>query len=255
MFKFIKTPLLLVLVAASLVGCAKKSILSDDPGDLSTKNVRIKIYPYWHNHLYYKDSLYFASGAFFKVDDISILHSDYFFVNDGDTLPASDPVEWKLSANNDVQLAYLEIGSYSGFYKYKVGLNPATNAKSPADFPASSPLSTNALYRGQGKGYNFITITGRIQDPAKPGSEPSIPLKWVVATDDFAVEYGGAQSFNVVAGKPVTFVVILNIAKLFDGIYPIVTPIIACDPTKPADYNEATTLYNNFKSKAYNLQL
>ena len=127
--------------------------------------------------------------------------------------------------------------------------------KSPSDFPASNPLSQQSLYRGANKGYNFVTIQGRVQDPAKPNSEPSIPLNWVIATDDFSVQYGKSQSFNVVAGRPVTFVVILDIAKLFDGLYPITTPIIKCDPGDASDFGNATTLYNNFKDKAYNLQL
>lgn len=255
MIKILKTGVIVLLLALSFIGCAKKSILSDDPGDLSTKNVQIKIFPYWNSYLYSPDSLYFAGGAFLKIDDISILHSDYYFVNDGDTLPISDPVEWKLSEGGDVMLGYLEQGSYSGFYRYKVGLTPTLNAKSPSDFASSNPLSNQSLYRGANQGYNFVTITGRIQDPAKPGSEPSIPLKWVIATNEFAVQFGRGQSFNVVAGKPVTFVVVLDIAKLFEGLYPITTPIIACDPTNTADFNQATTLQANFKNKAYNLQL
>jgi hypothetical protein len=255
MINFLKTIVIVVLASVSFIGCAKKSILSDDPGNLSSNNVQIKIFPYWNNYLYNADSLYFAGGAFFKIDDISILHSDYYFVNDGDTLPKSDPTEWKLSKGGDVMLGYLEAGSYSGFYRYKVGLDATTNAKSPADFPASNPLSQKSLYRGANEGYNFVTITGRVQDPAKPNSEPSIPLSWVIATDDFSVQYGMGQSFNVVAGRPVTFVVILDMAKLFEGLYPITTPIIKCDPSDPSDFGHATTLYNNFKNKVYKLQL
>jgi len=254
MHKYFTSSIIILLISASFVGC-KKSILSDETGDFEAKNVRIKIFSYWNDYLYSKDSLYIINGAALKIDDISILHSDYYFVNDGDTLPTSEPTEWKLSVGGDVQLGYLDEGSYSGFYRFKVGLAPDVNAKAPKDFPASSPLSDQSLYRGPGNGYNFVTITGRIQNPNKPFSEPDIPLKWVFATDTFAIQHGQAQSFNVVTGKEVTFNVILDIAKLFDGIFPSVTPIIKCDPSKPNDFNAAQILQQNFKNEAYKLQL
>jgi len=117
MFKVLTSITLAILISVSFVGC-KKSILSDETGEFVTNNVRIKIFPYWNNNLYSKDSLYFINGAFLKIDDISILHSDYYFVNDGDTLPPSEPYEWKLSLGEEVPLGNLDEGSYSGFYRF-----------------------------------------------------------------------------------------------------------------------------------------
>lgn len=254
MNKILKSTLLFLFASLILVGC-KNSILTDEPGDLSSKNVRLRIFSYWNNHFFSTDSLYFTGGAFVKIDDISIVHSNYFFVNDGDTLPKSDVAEWKHSTGSDLFLASLEVGSYTGFYKYLIGLDSLTNSRNPDYFKEGHPLTNPSLYRGPGKGYNFVTITGKIQDPNKPNSEPSIPLRWVVATNDLTFQLGQAKSFNVVAGKNITYDVILNVADLVDGIFPIVTPIIECDPAKPNDFNQAMVIYQNLVQGAYNLQL
>ncbi len=253
--KFVKYFLFLVLVVSAGTLSCKKSILSDDPGTIENKNIKLQIFPYWGSYYYNPDSLYFAGGAFIKIDEISIVHSDFYFVNAGDTLPASDPVEWKLTSGEFLDLAYLEPGSYTGFYEYIVGVDSAANFYPPQLQPKESVLNTNtSLYRGPGKGYNFITITGRIQDPNKPGTEPSIPMKWVVANNGLQINYFQPKSFNVAAGKDVTFAVVLQIEQLFNGLYPIVTPQIKADATNQADMDNTEVLQQNFKN-AYLVQI
>jgi hypothetical protein len=246
---------LVAVLALSSSGCKKSLLDENEEGTLTADNVRVRIFPYVHNYLYNSDSLYYLGGAFLKIDDIRIIHSNYYFVNSGDTMSPGGIVDYQLSSGRqDVYLYQLIAGSYSGFYRYLVGLTPTVNAKSPDQQPAGSVLKDQSLYRGAGKGYNFVTITGRIQDPAKPGSEPSIPLKWVIATDDLTLEYGSAKSFNTVTGKPITFDVIFRIDKLFTGLTPLVNPTINADPAKPNDYTLAETLADNFL-QAYIIQL
>jgi hypothetical protein len=144
-------------------------------------------------------------------------------------------------------------GSYSGFYRYLVGLDPLANSRAPGEQPAGSPLNSSN-YRGNGQGYNFVTITGRIQDPNKPNSEPDIPMKWVLATEDLNMQFGMAKSFNVTAGKPVTFDVVLTVEDLFTGLAPLGTPIIEADPGDANDFQNAEQLKNNF-FQAYKIQL
>ena len=249
-----KSGILLLLLTLMVAGC-KKSILNDDPGITTSDNVRLRIFPYWNNYYFNSDSLYFAGGSFLKVDEISVIHSNFTFVDDGDTLPAGEIREWKITGGTDLLLGYLEPGSYTGFYIYKVGLDSVSNLKPPQSYPEGHPLANTQYYRGPGKGYNFITITGRIQDPNKPNSEPTIPLKWVVATQDLVLDYKMTESFNVVAGKMVTFDVVFDVAKLFDGLFPLVNPIIKADPSDTQDFNLAQTLQNNFKTKAYKIQI
>jgi len=242
-------------LAFSFSACKKSILDEDEEGTLTAKNVRVQIFPYVGNYLYNPDSLYYLGGAFLKIDNIRIIHSNFYFVNASDTLTPGDPVDYQLnSGRQDVYLYQLPAGSYSGFYRYLIGLPPKTNAKSPSDQPEGSLLKDNSLYRGAGKGYNFVTITGRIQDPAKPGSEPSIPLKWVIATDDLALEYGQSKSFNAVTGKPISFGVIFKLNLLFTGLSPLVNPTINSDPANPNDFKLAETLADNF-IQAYVIQL
>lgn len=242
-------------IALAATSC-KKSLLNDEEvSTANANNLRVRIFPYVGNYLYNADSLYFLGGAFLKIDDIRIIHSNFYFVNNGDTMSAGEPTDWTLSSGRqDVYLYQLPPGGYSGFFRYLIGLNPSENAKAPEAQPEGSILKDKTLYRGTGKGYNFVTITGRIQDPAKPNAEPSIPLRWLVATDDLALEYGLSKSFNAVTGKPITFDVIFNLEKLFTGLSPLGTPTINADPGNANDYQLAEKLADNFQT-AYIIQL
>lgn len=248
--------LVLMLLGFSFLfqGCKKSILNEDDASTLTADNIRVRIFPYVNGYLYNKDSLYFLGGAKLKIDEIEVLHSNFYFVEQGDTLPEGEPQVWTLTGGDDVYLYQLAPGSYSGFYRYLVGLNSVTNAKAPADQPETSILRTSKLYRGNGKGYNFVVITGRIQDPDKPTAEPAIPLKWVIATDDLAMQFGMAKSFNLVTGKAVTFDVIFSLERLFNGMAPLATPTISADPANANDMQQATRLRDNFL-QAYILQL
>lgn len=248
-------PAVIVAISALFIQSCKKSILDENENStLTADNLRVRIFPYVNGYLYNKDSLYFLGGANLKIDEIEVLHSNFYFVDQGDTLPAGDPTLWKLNGGGDVYLYQLPPGSYSGVYRYLVGLTSTTNAKAPADQPEGSILRDGKLYRGNGKGYNFVIITGRIQDPNKPNSEPSMPLKWVIATDDLAMQFGMGKSFNLVTGKAVTFDVIFRLEKLFNGMAPIATPTINSDPANANDMQQATKLRDNFL-QAYEIQL
>lgn len=251
----IKISVIAILAVTTVFFGCKKDIITDDQGEITNANVVINILPYVGSYLYNKDSVYFLGGANVAIDEVQVLHSGFYFINGEDTLPKGNPALYTLSKENKVGLGYLKPASYSGNYSFLVGLDSADNAKAPKDFSAGSPLADQGLYRGAGKGYNFITIIGRVEDPAKPGSKPSIPLKWVVATPELAVNYTGKFSFNVVSAKQVTFNVIFNLEELFTGLSPIATPIIQCDPANPNDYNLAKTLVDNFSKRAYLFQL
>ncbi len=245
---------LLVSFTLLLEGC-KTDILSDDGDPTSTaKNVRVRVFAYVNGYLLNTDSLYFLGGANVKFDDISIIHSNYYFVDMGDTLKPGDAGEWRFTNGDpNVFLYQLPPGSYSGFYRYLVGLDSLSNSRAPKDQPSGSPLNSDN-YRGQGKGYNFVTIKGRIQDPNKPNSEPDIPMKWVLSTTQLNMEFGMGKSFNLVTGKPATFDVVFDVEKLFTGLAPLGTPMIEADPSNPNDFGNAETLRQNF-IQAYNIQL
>lgn len=249
------TLLLLSLTIILVLGGCRKSILNDDDAEANTNNnVRLRIYPYVDQYLYHPDSLYFLGGANVKIEDIMILHSNFFFVNNGDTLPKNPSAIWRMSSGGDVFLAYLPPASYTGFYRYLVGLDSVTDGSPPASQPAGSPLSSGELYRGTNKGYDYVVISGKIQDPNTPTAPPSINMRWVIATPGLAIEYGTPKSFNVVPGKSVTFDIILQIDELFKGLFPIATPIITSDPANPNDFTLGKVLQANFVN-AYKMQI
>jgi hypothetical protein len=244
----------LTVVTLLFSGC-KTDILSDDgESTLTANNIRLRIFPYVNGTFYNSDSVYFLGGANVTIDEIIVVHDNYFFVDQGDTLPKGDPAVWKLSTfDPNVYLYQLSPGSYSGMYRYLVGIDSVSNLLPPSNQPQGSPLN-NDLYRGSGKGYNFVTIRGKIQDPSNPGSAPSIPYNWVLSGPSFNMQYGMGMSFNLVTGKPVTFDVIFSLEKLFTGLAPLGTPEIKSDPNLPNDMANAQILQSNFQ-EAYKIQL
>ncbi len=237
-----------------LSGC-KTDILSDEgETTANANNIRVRVFAFVNGYVYSPDSLYFLGGARLKIDDMSIIHSNFYFVDMGDTLKPGDAAKWRLRSGEPSAFLYrLAPGSYSGFYRFFVGLDSLSNSRAPGEQPAGSPL-TQEYYRGNNKGYNFVTITGRIQDPNKPNSEPDIPMKWVLSTTQLNMQFGQAKSFNVTAGKPVTFDVVLSIEDLFIGLSPLGSPIIEADPGNANDFQNAEQLKSNF-SQAYQIQL
>lgn len=250
-----KITIALFIAMVALGGCRKSILVDDGENTLNNKNIRLNIYPYVGKYLFNPDSLYFLGGAMVKIEDIAIVHSNFFFVNNGDTLPKNLPAVWRLSANTrEVLIGQLPPGSYTGFYRYLVGFDSITNSKTPGNQPAGSPLSNQEFYRGAGEGYDFVVITGKIQDPNEPNSEPKIKMRWAIATSDLALEYGTPKSFNIVQGKQVTFDIILQIEDLFNGLAPFATPIIATDPSNPNDFTLGELLQANFEA-AYKMQI
>jgi len=249
-----KITITLLIAIVALSGCRKSILNDDDDGLLSNKNIRLNFYAYVGDFLYHPDSLYFLGGAKVKIEDIAIVHSNFFFVNNGDTLPKNPPAVWRLSGSREVYIGYLPPASYTGIYRFLVGLDSATNSKLPANQPAGSPLTSQEFFKGPGKGYDFVVISGKIQDPNNPTAAPSINMRWAIATSGLAIEYGTPKSFNVVPGKSVTFDIILQIDNLFNGLAPIATPIIATDPSNPNDYTLGQLLQANFVN-AYKMQI
>jgi hypothetical protein len=253
--KSILHALLIVIASLALSSACKTDIKSDDgETTANANNIRVRVFAFVNGFVYNPDSLYFLGGANLKIDDISIIHSNFYFVDMGDTLDPGGVAEWRLSSGEaSVFLYRLSPGSYSGFYRYLVGLDSVSNALPPGAQPSGSPL-TQSLYRGPLEGYNFVTITGRVQDPGKPDSEPDIPLKWVLANADLNMTYGLGKSFNITAAKPVTFDVVLRVEDLFTGLSPLGTPTIEADPGNANDFQNAEQLRDNF-IQAYNIQL
>lgn len=248
--------LLFVSMLAMVFGGCKKSILEDEGGNTIDKNVRLRIYPYWNNYYFKTDSIYQVNGSFLQIDEISIVHSGFTFVNQGDTLDPGGVVAWKSGQGNEIYMGSLPAGSYSGHYFFKVGVDSISDARPPSFFPENSVLGSGEYYRGPLLGgYNYVAIKGKIVNPALPLLGPSIPMSWVIATQDLVTVYGSAKSFNVVPGRYVTIDINFDVAKLFTGLYPLQIPIIASNQNDGNDFAQATTLQQNFSKDAYKIAI
>lgn len=253
MQSLLKSLLFLSMLALVFGGC-KKSILEDEGGNTIDENIRLRIYPYWNNYFFNTDSIYQANGSFLQIDEISIVHSGFTFVNQGDTLDPGGIVDWKYGQGNEIYMGSLPAGSYSGHYFFNVGIDSISDARPPNFFPENSVLGSGEYYRGPLLGgYNYVTIKGNIVNPANPLLGPSIPMSWVIATQDLVSVFGLAKSFNVVPGRYVTIDIKFDIAKLFTGLYPLQTPTIASNQKDANDYDQAITLQQNFSKEAYQI--
>ena len=255
MQSWLKSLSLVLLLAIAFGGC-KQSILEDEGGNTIDENIRLRIFPYWNNYFFSTDSIYLAGGSFIQIDKISIIHSNFTFVNDGDTLEPGPVVEWHTGMGNEIFMGSLPTGTYSGFYFFNIGVDSVSDAFPPSFYPEGSVLGKGDHYRGPLLGgYNYVTITGNIVNPAAPLLGPSIPMTWLIATQDLVTTYDRAKSFNVVPGKYVTIDVKLDVSKLFTSLSPLTTPTIASNPNDQNDFDQAVILHENFSKEAYEIEL
>lgn len=238
----------------ALSGCEKSIIDDNDSMGLTNKNVKLQIIPYVNDYLYNADSIYYLGGSLVQIENVEILFDDAYFVDLGDTLYKESPVIWSLSQGADAYIYKLDAGSYSGQFNYMSGVDSLTNATAPAAQPEGSVLKSSNLYRGSGKGYNHVRITGKIVDPDKPQQGPSIDMEWVVGTDSLAVDFQLSKSFSLTVGKEVTLGVVLKLERFFDALSPLTTPKIKADPADNQDFFLAYQLQQNF-IEAYKIQL
>jgi len=235
-------------------GC-EKSILSDDPGSVDGRNITLRLLTYWNNYFLNKDSIYTVNNARLKIDDINILISDFYYSNNNDTLPPQDGFASTNSSESSYKIGLITESSIAGSVNFSVGLNPIVNLTDPSMYAAGEVLANESLWRGTNKGYNFITIKGRIFDPSKPNEvEPSIPLNWVVATNALLINKGKPKNFSIGVGKQVLIDANLRVDLLFDGMYPLANPIIKCDPADAIDFQLATAIHDNFNDIAFIIQ-
>jgi len=249
----VKTIAFIAVLGLTLTGC-EKSIIEDDPGVVDNRNVELRIFYTWGNRIFYKDSVYEKNGAKFKIDEINLLVTKFFYVNEKDTI--SETRDYALTTNNVLtnKVGLITVSSISGGYGITVGLDSIENATEPKDWSDGEVLANENIYSNK-IGYHFITVKGRIFDPAKPNeTEPSLALNWVVATNLLNSKFSVKRSFSIPIGKQVVLDSGFDLDKFSDDIFPLATPIIKSDPTDTDDFNAAMQLKNNFQDKAFHLK-
>lgn len=245
---------LLPLVATFLFTGCEKSILSDDPGSVDQRNIRLRIFHYMNSNLLRHDSVYNINGSRVIIDEIDLLLSDYIFDNSGDSI-STDGYTLTDYRDQEAKIGYLKPNSsVSGVMYFKVGLDSLENLTTPSDWPEGHFLANSNLYNSTAGSYNAIVVKGRIFDPTKPEEEtPSIPMSYEVATQLLVTQMDSQKSFSVPVGKSVIIDVLFDINDLFASIDPILTPVISSDPTDQDDYDNAILLRANFED-AFRIQ-
>jgi hypothetical protein len=247
MNKFFRVTLLLLLTSTILTGCVK-SIIQDEEGQLDNRNIEIRVVYYWENYFLRRDSIYQKDGARFKIDNIEMILSNFYYNNEGDTVTDWTQQSYVKMGTLDHKLGSIMEPSISGSIGWLIGLDSLMNATEPGDHDQGDVLSNSNLYSGSKIGYNFFTLTGRVFDPDKPDeTEPSIPMKWVVATNAFVSTIDSKRSFSIPVGKQVIIDASVFVDKLFDDMQPVQTPIIKSDPDDADDYAEAMQLHDNLQ--------
>lgn len=249
--KFFRSTILAfpILLAAIVFTNCEKSILTDDPGELDTRNINLEIYHYWGSHLLNADSLYHINGARIQIQSLELLISDFVFDNSGDSIITYDKYTMTSVGNGPFKIGYLEPGAYSGYLHFKVGLDSLTNSTSPDMWSEGHFLSSESRYNELADSYNHIVIKGLMMDPSKPeATEPTIPISYTIATQPLVKQLTMPKSFTFSVSKKIQIDALLDVQGLFEGINPLQTPIILSDPTDQVDYDNAATMAVNFEN-------
>lgn len=251
MKKFLDRLALLAFLTFTFTGCVN-SIIDDAQGSLDNRNIELRITNFWEGNLFSTDSVYNKNGARFKVDDVQLLFSNFFYDNAGDTTVDRSSFTLTTTARSDHRIGLIMENSISGGLGFLVGLDSVNNATGPGSWSEGDVLSNSSIYSNAKIGYNFITITGRAFDPNKPNeTSPSISFKWVVATNALVSLKDIKRSFSVPVGKQVVIDAFLTVDALFDDLSPAATPFIKSDPDDATDFANAQTLSDNFNNKAF----
>ena len=251
MKNFTKIIALFALSAVTLTSCVK-SILSDEEGSLENRNIELRIANYWGNHYFNSDSVYNKNGANFKVDNVQLLLSNFFIDNMGDTVVDYSSFSLTTTNYSNHKIGLITEQSISGGIGYLVGLDSIANATNPGNWSSGDVLSNRSIYSNSKIGYHFITVSGRAFNPNKPNeTSPSLPFKWVVATNTLVSLQSIKRSFSVPIGKQVVIDARLSVDLLFDDLSPLDIPSIKSDPADADDFANAVTLSDNFRNKAF----
>jgi hypothetical protein len=134
-----------------------------------------------------------------------------------------------------VQIDNIPAGAYDGI-KFGIGVPADVNAKAPADFPSSSPLSNSGFYWHAWSSYIFMKVEGRIDTIAPQDFETG-----------FAFHTGTNDLYRILESNfPISIdeAIAFDYAELLEGIN------IADNPQNhnPEDSLQIAKIVNNLQS-------
>ena len=210
--------LMIVAVAMSLFSSCSKSEDSDD-SDLAfdDRNLFIRfIYKIGDDYLE-PDSVYLNNFAQkYQVTAISCLVSDFYLFDGLDTIVAGNNYAKATLSNPEVAIAKVNSGSYSGAYRFNIGLNSVVNQTNPSNYSSGHTLSDRSIYFDAARGYKFLVIEGVA---AAAGDENlTVPFSYHVGTDALLSDFSDTKSFGVGTNRNAVFNVELNIGTLLNSL-------------------------------------
>jgi hypothetical protein len=161
------------------------------------------------------------SRVSYYLDDLTIDEGDnnleggvIRYLDFSDRSVASDPIVEKSYTFTDI-----EAGLYNDI-TFNVGVNSVDNAKTPADFDPSNPLSESAEYWGGWKSYVFAKFEGVYT----PTTGDPIPFALHLGGDPALMNINLTKAINVKEDQSNKIEITLDVNKVFgsDKIYDIV---------------------------------
>jgi hypothetical protein len=132
-------------------------------------------------------------------------------------------------------------GTYDGIL-FGIGVPADENAKKPADFPSSSPLSKTGNYWSAWESYIFMKTEGRLDTIGNGAFDVGFAMH--TGSDDLFRSMDGNVPLSIEDGKQTDLTIIIDYKKLLEGVD------IKYHPQNhtPQDTVQIKKLVNNFPS-------
>jgi hypothetical protein len=227
----------ILAIGVLLFSCKEKDLTPNNP-PLPKENVVLSASYIYGDFPFKLDSMITNDiGQSFFVDEFKLYLSDFFFVNFQDTLLYDSIFPVYTFSDNSHRIARLPSGGYSGFYGARLGLDSANSASyDPSLLPPWAD-------RADTNGFDHMVIKGRLIDAT--AIDPidtvgTIPFEIRLGTYLTSKIFRSPQTnFAIQQGFDIQFVMQINFEPVFNKMNLVLRPMIASDPTIPADFQAA----------------
>lgn len=168
------------------------------------------------------------SGRRLKFTRAQMYLSGFTFNGSGGPYGLIDPYVLLKADEQDYNLGYLPVGSYTSF-TFAAGVDSVANHSDPASFPSASALSSNNpdhMHWGWNSGYIFYVLEGMVDTTQNMNGDVNAPFIFHVGTDMHMVEMAFVQNMNSTADG-VTVEMDVDWLRLLNG-----TNMVGADSTR-----------------------
>ena len=194
------------------------------------------------------DTRPFENGEFLEFTHLSMLISDLELLKQGNAELLDDVEIVNLSFDNTtaaeagytLTITGVPTGTYDGL-RFGVGVPSDLNAKKPADFPSSNPLSNNAYYWTPWSSYIFMKTEGRLDTLGTGALDLGFALH--TGSDTLYSIVGANIPLTVSDGLNTNLDIIIDYQKVLQGVD------IKSNPQNhsPDDISTITAIVNNLE--------